>query len=175
VNRRKRSNGLRTCSLLLAALLLGAFALDAGFAAEGGSAGSHAARKLGKPIAPRNLLGRRTLSRGASERVAPNAIGVLVPQPGGVRQLSTGPSGVGPAGQPAADGGRGAIGLGNAGRTTNLQRLQLPSIPTAKPTVTNRPGINGTTLNRLGSGPSGIGGPAKAVAGVSGTTVRPRH
>ena len=167
---------MRTCSFLFAALLLGAFALDAGFAAEGGSAGSHAASKVGKPIAPRNLLGRRTLSPGASERVAPNAIGVLVPQPGGVRQLSTGPSGVGPAGQPpAADGGLGAVGLGNGGRTTNLQRLQLPSIPTAKPTVTNRPGINGTTVNRPGSSPSGIGGPAKAVAGISGTTVRPRR
>jgi hypothetical protein len=164
---------LRTCSFFLAALLLGASALDASFAAEGDPARSHAAVKAGKPIAPRNLLGRPMHSPSASERLAPNAIGVPVLQPGGVQR----PNGVGPAGQaPPTDGGRGAVGLGkNDGRTGNLQRLQLPVIPIAKPTVTNRPEINGTTVNRLRPGASGIGGPTKAVAGVSGTAVRPRH
>jgi hypothetical protein len=168
---------LRACSFFLAALLLGVSALDTSFAAEGDPARSHAAVKAGRPIAPRNLLGRRVPSPSASERVAPNAIGVPVPQPGGVQRFNSRPNGVGPAGHaPAADGGSSAVGLGkNDGRTGSLQRLQLPVIPIAKPTVTNRSEINGTTVNRLRSAPSGIGGPAKAVAGIGGTTVRPRH
>jgi hypothetical protein len=168
---------LRICSFLFAALMLGASAPDASFAAEGGSAGSHAAAKVGKPIAPRNLLGWRTLSPGATERAAPNAIGVLVPQPPGILRPNSKPNGVGPAGQsPAADGDRGLVGLGKNDRRANgLQRLQLPTLPIAKPTVANRPEINGATMNRPRSAPSSIGGPAKAVAGVSGATIRPRH
>ncbi|MGO9702734.1 MAG: hypothetical protein ACLPX7_26140 [Xanthobacteraceae bacterium] len=39
----------------------------------------------------------------------------------------------------------------------------------------NRSAINGTNLIRAGSAPSGIGGPAKTVAGINGTTIRPPH
>jgi hypothetical protein len=43
------------------------------------------------------------------------------------------------------------------------------------PVVVNRSAINGTELIRPGSAPSGIGGPAKTVASINGTTIRPPH
>jgi hypothetical protein len=42
------------------------------------------------------------------------------------------------------------------------------------PTAPNRGAINGTGLTRRGFGPAAIGGPARPVAGISGTTIRPK-
>ena len=66
-------NGLRIGPLLLAAVVLGALALQDSFAADKGSTAEHAGPKVGKANAPRNLLGRGTLSPGASERVGQSA------------------------------------------------------------------------------------------------------
>jgi hypothetical protein len=35
--------------------------------------------------------------------------------------------------------------------------------------------INGTGVHRPGAGPAVIGGPAKNVAGINGTTIRAKH
>jgi hypothetical protein len=166
--------GLRADLLFLAAMLLAVPASQGSFAAEA----LHAATKVGKPIAPRNLLGRRSLSRPASERVAPNAIGALVPQSKGVQGGESGSRGARPDVQAPATAARPRIEAGFAksgGPINSPTRLQLHTIPTVNPAASNRPVINGTSLSPRGSSPSGIGGPAKAVAGISGTAIRPRH
>ena len=45
----------------------------------------------------------------------------------------------------------------------------------ARPSALNRGMINGTNFARPGIGSSSIGGPAKPVAGISGTTIRLKH
>jgi hypothetical protein len=47
--------------------------------------------------------------------------------------------------------------------------------PGAAPVSSARGGLNGTTLVRVGSGAPVIGGPAKTVTGINGTTLRPKH
>jgi hypothetical protein len=47
--------------------------------------------------------------------------------------------------------------------------------PIVGSSVANRGSINGTGLVHRGSGPSGIGGPAKMQDGINGTTIRPTH
>ncbi len=42
-------------------------------------------------------------------------------------------------------------------------------------TLPNRAAIGVTGIIRPGSGPSGVGGPAKMGAGINGTTIRPKH
>ena len=167
-------SGLRTCIFLLAALLL---APQGSFAADGGST-TRATAKAGKPIAPRNLLGRRTFSPSASERAGPNAIGVLVRHHEGVPGPDSGPRGVGSSLQvpAAAGGGQSAAGLAKSGGT--LANPRYPGVhptPTVNPVSPNRPVINGTSLVRHGSTPPGIGGPAKTIAGISGTAIRHKH
>jgi len=44
-----------------------------------------------------------------------------------------------------------------------------------RPVVVNRGTINGTNFARPGVGPSSVGGPAKPITGISGTTIRPKH
>jgi hypothetical protein len=54
--------------------------------------------------------------------------------------------------------------------------IQKPNTgPIVSPAASGRGTINGTGLIRPGHAPSGVGGPAKATAGISGTTIRPKH
>jgi hypothetical protein len=46
---------------------------------------------------------------------------------------------------------------------------------TVTPTTLNRATIGGPGAIRPGSGPSPLGGPAKAAAGINGTTIRSKH
>jgi hypothetical protein len=167
-------NGLRIGPLLLAAVVLGALALQDSFAADKGSTAEHAGPKVGKANAPRNLLGRGTLSPGASERVGPNAIGVSASHHEGVPGRDSGPHGIGCTVQfpMPADAGRSATaiekGIGHIGSPT---QPQLHTTPMVNPAALNRSAINGTTLIRLGFRPSGIGGPAKSSA-INGTAIR---
>jgi hypothetical protein len=156
----------------LAIALLVVSAMQPSAAAESLPTDNHAgAAKVGKPIAPRNLLGRRSLSSPPSERVVPNAIGVQVPRPEGAH-------GVGSAG---LVGGTPAAGGSASGLARSSGRFRGPTVPQTyanrpvDPGASNRSAINGTNLRRSGSGPLGIGGPGKAVAGVSGTTIHPRR
>jgi hypothetical protein len=169
-------NGLRIGPFLLAATVLGALALQDSFAADKGSTAMHPGAKVGKANAPRNLLGRGTLSPGASERVGPNAIGVSASHEG-VPGRESGTHGMGssvrfPA---AADVGRSATGIAKgSGHIDSPTRPQLHTTPMVNPAALNRSAINGTTLIRPGFRPSGIGGPAKAGA-INGTAIRLRR
>jgi hypothetical protein len=164
-------NGLRIGPFLLAAMVLGASALQNSFAADKGSTAARAGAKVGKANAPRNLLGRGTLSPGASERVGPNAIGVSHE---GVPGRENETHGMGSAVRfPApADVGRSATGIAKgSGHIDSPTRPQLHTAPMVNPAALNRSAINGTTLIRPGFRPFGIGGPAKAGA-INGTAIR---
>ena len=166
-------NGLRIGTFLLAAMVLGASALQGSFAADKGSTAARAGAKVGKANAPRNLLGRGTLSPGASERVGPNAIGVSTSHHEGVPGRDSGPHGIGSAVQfpVPADAGRSATGIEKGiGHVGSPTQPQLHTTPMVNPAALNRSAINGTTLIRPGFHPSGIGGPAKAGA-INGTAI----
>jgi hypothetical protein len=171
-----KENGLRIGPFLLAAVVLGASALQGSFAADKGSNVEHAGAKVGMANAPRNLLGRGTLSPGPSERVAPNAIGVSASHEG-VPGRENGPHGVGSAVQfpPPADVGRSATGIAKgSGHIGTPIQPQLHTTPMVNPAALNRSAINGTTLIRPAFRPSGIGGPAKAGA-INGTAIHLRR
>jgi hypothetical protein len=170
-------NGLRIGPFLVAAMLLGASAPQGSFAADRGSIAEHAAAKVGKPDMPRNLLGRRALSPGASERVGPNAIGVSTSHHEGVPGRDSGPHGIGSAVQfpMPADAGRSATGIEKGiGHIGSPTQPQLHTTPMVNPAALNRSAINGTTLIRPGFRPSGIGGPARAGT-INGTAIRLRR
>jgi len=72
--------------------------------------------------------------------------------------------------------GFGANANGGLARTGGaLGRPSSNANQIVRPAALNRGTINGTNLTRPGVGPSSIGGPAKPVAGISGTTIRPKH
>ena len=110
-----------------------------------------------------------------------NAIGVSVARPGsverridehpnlltGMRGPSLGAKAVSPAASgPLAKGVRIEAGI---------QRPAANANSIFKSALSNRGAISGTTLRRPGSGASEIGGPAKTVAGINGTAIRPRY
>jgi hypothetical protein len=69
--------------------------------------------------------------------------------------------------------------VGNAVKTgIGLKQLTIAHL-TANPAVGTpsipRGTVSGTGLSRPGSVPVGLGGPAKVMAGINGTGIRPRH
>ena len=112
-------------------------------------------------------------------RPARNAIGTKVDTSAAARSHDTTPQARGLS--PLVVGGvaRNAAGVA---RVEAMSRV--PDIAHQKPIVTigdggpkialNKTAINGTGMNRPGSGPGIIGGAAKASAGIGGTTVRPK-
>ena len=128
-----------------------------------------------RPFARHIFRPRRSESSG---HVTRDAIGVPVAHPGGIEQgraerhdipaLVNNPGAV-PTGLGAnANGGLARTGGAFARQPSNANSL-------GKPAALNRGTINGTNLTRPGFGPSSVGGPAKPVAGISGTTIRPKH
>ncbi len=103
---------------------------------------------------------------------ARNAIGLRVPPPPGPIAPASKPS---PAVEHAVPNITAAIPPSiNAGKLTLQPRSPLPPhVPAAKALPTT--GINGTTMPRNNSGLSGIGGTARSVSGINGTTIRPKH
>ncbi len=193
---------MRIGSYLLAIVLLGASAMQASFAEEARS-GARGRDGSALPVEPaaqsRHLGGRRNdvgqvetkfrsrpsgahhprplSATGASDRVVRNAIGMPVAQGAERREsehhdfpsvvpspvagaVSTPGNGVGNLAK--AEGGPGGI-------------VRPAPIPAVTAIALNRGTINGTSLVRRGFGPSGVGGPARAVAGISGTTIRPKR
>ncbi len=78
-----------------------------------------------------------------------------------------------PAAAPTGFGANASGGLARTGGA--LGRPSSNANQIVRPAALNRGTINGTNLTRPGVGPSSIGGPAKPVAGISGTTIRPKH
>ncbi|MGD0331738.1 MAG: hypothetical protein ABSA90_00630 [Xanthobacteraceae bacterium] len=131
-----------------------------------------------KPLAPRIFRPRRLSAREGRGGVTRDAIGLpvarhdYIEQPGGqrrdvptvVHEPAAGPTGFGAN----ASGGIARTG-GALGRpSSNANQI-------VRPAALNRGAINGTSLARPGLGPSSIGGPAKPIAGINGTTIRPKH
>jgi hypothetical protein len=62
-----------------------------------------------------------------------------------------------------------------ANASSGLGRTPSNANPIVRPGALNHGTINGTNLARPGFGPSRVGGPAKQVTGINGTTIRPKH
>ena len=123
-------------------------------------------------------LHRRTFpATRPSNQTVRNAVGVPVPRhDGGERYDGVHPGYVAVPHAPAVA-TTGITGSPSASPTKPEMRTDRPAA-IAKPIVgssaANRGPINGTGLVHRGSGPSGIGGPATAVGGISGTTIQPK-
>jgi hypothetical protein len=102
-----------------------------------------------------------------------NAIGFSASEPEGVK-LHTGERRDLPRGLQSWVGA--THGLPNGGRFGNGNTIVAPATGNllVHPTNVNRGTIDGTSFRRPAFGPSGIGGPAKSVVGINGTTIRPR-
>jgi hypothetical protein len=126
-----------------------------------------------KISAPGNSQARRVPTAGLSDVVARNAIG----QPIGEHDAIAGSGGerVGSAVSPA-----GALG-GTTGLAKPSGGLSGPSFgqqnphPISTASIVSRGKIDGAGLIRPPLAPAGLGGPAKAVAGINGTTFRPKR
>lgn len=163
---------LRACPLLLAAVLLAGSAIGGGHAAEQAPITGHVATKVGKPVAPRNLLGRRTSLPVPAERIQPNAIGVVAGRPG--RESET--HATTPTLRFPAVGGTGGAGVAKpSGGLESFRQPQLHTPPTVNSAVSSRSAISGTGASRPGYAPAAIGGPAKTTTGISGTAFRAKH
>lgn len=131
-------------------------------------------------LASSKLHQRKLAFPRTSDRALRNAIGLPVAGHGSV-QLHDGEHHDFPAlvQRPAA-GAVGIAGSATGGLAKAEGGLDRPTIlhPGASLIVgpaLNRGTINGTSLVRPGVGLPGVGGPAKVVAGISGTTIRPKH
>jgi hypothetical protein len=127
-----------------------------------------------------NAAARPNFSRRLSPRPQPqppnsvrNAIGVTLPAHENVeRRDSAHPSSTithPPVAAPVAPGNV----TGRLGKTEGASHPI--SNPVVTPPAANRGAINGTGLTRHNVGPPRIGGPTASVAGVNGTTIRPKH
>jgi hypothetical protein len=159
---------LRVCLLLLTAALLAGSLIGGGRAAEQG----HVAAKVGKPVAPRNSLARRTPPSIPAERLRPNAIGVVPARPGFETAIHPTP----PTPRVPAVGSTSGVGLVKPGAgLETFHQPQLHTTPTVPPVILSRPAISGTSVTRPGSAPAAIGGPAKTAGRISGTAFRAKH
>lgn len=159
---------VRVYALLLAAVLLAGFAIGVGRAAEP----RHIAAKVGKPVAPRNLLGRRTPPSIPAERIRPNAIGVVPARPG--FEAATHPTT--PTLRFPAVGGTSGVGLVKRGAgLETVHQPQFHATPTVPPVILSRPAISGTSVTRPGSAPAAIGGPARTTGRISGSAFHAKH
>jgi hypothetical protein len=104
-----------------------------------------------------------------------NSIGEVVPssaQPG-ARAPSQGSS-PGAGAPPVTT--HGSAGPGNpAAAPGNPAATPFHAAPITAAPEAPRSTINGTGVARRGNGPSGIGGQAKPLAGINGSTIRPKH
>jgi hypothetical protein len=124
-------------------------------------------------------LHRRTFpATRPSNQTVRNAVGVPVPRhDSGERHDGQHPGYIAvPHGPAVAT--TGITGSPSASPTKPEMRTDRPAAiakPIVRSSVANRGPINGTGLVHRGSGPSGIGGPAKMQDGINGTTIRPTH
>ncbi|MGB7098440.1 MAG: hypothetical protein WBD95_06685 [Xanthobacteraceae bacterium] len=143
---------------------------------SGGGRDKIAGPKAVELVAPRNLLAHRPGVPSGANPVVRNAVGAVVirhegfEQHNGERAPVVVPSSI----SATSNSTGGAIGKvtkpqGSFERPTTNSNLIV------RPVVVNRSAVNGTSLIRPGSAPSGIGGPAKTVAGINGTTIRSPH
>ena len=128
-------------------------------------------------IAPRNLLAPRLSAPGRSQITLHNAIGVPVVRLGSPERHIGAHHDVSILGHGAyASPGTAASTVDRLAKVEGpIDHAVVHANPVIKPFVLNRGTINGTTLNHRGVGPSNIGGPAKTIVGINGTSIRPVH
>ncbi len=117
-------------------------------------------KREGSGLVTRDAIGLPVIGHDGMERESGQRhdVPVIVHEPAvAPTGLGTNASGVG---------ARTGSSVGRPSSNTNL---------IVRPGVLNRGTINGTTFARPGVGSSSVGGPAKPVAGISGTTIRPKH
>lgn len=135
------------------------------------NAGRELKAKL-KPPTPDRSRPRRLLVRPA-EGVRRNAIGVHLPPREESRTVPIVVHG------PTVAPGVGIGAIGGMGKSLNVSpRERLVHGPPALRMVTapaNRGTISGTAMTKPGTSISGIGGPAKSVVGINGSTIKPRY
>jgi hypothetical protein len=125
-------------------------------------------------------LHRRTFSAsGASNRTARNAIAVPITEHEGMaRQQGEHidlPTALhSPAGTPGIVENN-AIGLAKPQPGLARPIIWPPNKSPIVGPIAVTHGISGASMGRRGVGPAGLGGPAKTVAGINGTTVRPNR
>jgi len=155
-------------------------AIDTHITVHSGRAGRRDAAKEGdRKVSSfaRPIFRPRRSAHESAGRVTRDAIGQPVGRYGGTEQGSGQRHDL-PAfvSNPAAAPGFGANTGGGLARTSGAPgRPPSNANPVVRPAALNRGTINGTNLVRPGFGPSSIGGPAKPVAGINGTTIRPKH
>lgn len=110
-----------------------------------------AAPAPGAKIIGRNAIGQPVTQANGATRPAADSFGRATVHP---------PVAMGSAGRPSL----------NAG--SEQGRL---AVPNANAPILNRGSIGGATMNRSGKVMSPLGGQAKPVAGINGTTIRPKH
>jgi hypothetical protein len=137
-----------------------------------------------KSRTPGNYQVRRVAVPVPPNAIPRNAIGVAIAPPKGVTASSGESFKPGPAASTDA-----GIGEGKAGGYPREQGIALkplhPLATASIPSVSslsisnagaaNRGKIDGASLIRPSVAPSGLGGPARPVAGINGTTLRPKH
>jgi len=121
-------------------------------------------------IAAGSLHTRRMLGLASTNHILHNAIGLPISKREGIeRTIAHGSNGGAPGFFNRTDE---HVGNPNAAHSSVLQASGDRHLGSAG---LNRAMITGTEINRLGSGLSAIGGSKKTVAGINGTTIRPRH
>ena len=129
-------------------------------------------------IAPRNLLAPRAPTPSQFRNTMRNAIGVPVAHVGDVEgRISTHHDFSIVAHGPSASMGVVGSATDRLGKVEGtIERPIVHAGPVIKPLVLDRGTINGAAVPHRGVGVSaGIGGPAKTIAGINGTTIRPTH
>jgi len=137
-----------------------------------------------KTAIPGNYQARRPAAPGPSDTVPRNAIGVaIVPQKSAtassaesLKPMATAPPafGIGDRGNAGTRLGEPGTGMENSHpAATASVSFTSPSVPTRS--FQGRSGIDGSTLIRPSVALSGLGGPAKTVAGINGTALRPKY
>jgi hypothetical protein len=113
----------------------------------------------------------RISAPGAIGGVARNAIGLPVTNRAGAPPAAqmSGPNSSGVAA------GSVVGGMAAATDVSGPKLVHQNAGPIATAAVTNRANISGIGLARPGYGPGVIGGPAKVVSGINGTSLRPKH
>jgi hypothetical protein len=129
-------------------------------------------------IATRNLHRRMLSAPQSPSHPVRNAIGVPVPAHQGMdRRDSLHPGSL--AAPHISPGGTTVVPGSVGSRFTKTEAGVDRHVPNANPIVSspgpNRGAISGTGLTHHSSGPSQIGGPKASVAGINGTTIRPKH
>jgi hypothetical protein len=126
-----------------------------------------------KIVTTRSLTTRRKTVPGAVHGVAHNAVGIPNTQSGAAKPY------VGKSALP--DVAATPVGIDRSAPmpTDGIVRppnvVQLNPVSAITSVASNHGMINGTGLVRIGSGAAVIGGPAKVVVGLNGTTIRLKH